>query len=159
MWIFHEVAFGMALIITVAFWALLSPSLSPLSINAHAINLVIMFLDLSMSNIPIRLLHFYHVSLAGVTYTIFTLILHGAGYESAVYPNLDWVGSPVAAAVLAIILIFIAAPIAHFICFGLYHLRLFIARKILGENAAPAIPLAGPNLPRGSGNDNKAFAP
>ena len=154
MWIFHETAFAIALFITVAYWALLDANTSPISINVHAINLVIMVVDLFLCDIPFRILHFFHVSLVGVAYTVFSLILHGAQYTSAIYPILNWVERVGFAVGLSLITIFIALPIVHLIGFGLYHLRSFIARQCVSKDTfTPAS-----NEHEKKGEENEAFS-
>jgi len=156
-WIFHEVAFSFALYITVAFWSFLDRNTSALSVNVHAMNLVIMVLDLFISNIPIRILHFYHASLGGVVYTIFSLILHWAGYTSdrPIYPILDWSGRTGLAIGLALITIIIALPIAHLIGFGLYNLRCYIAQQCL-SNRHPSTQESTTNYQR-RGEENQSY--
>ena len=146
-WIFHEVAFAIALFITVVFWSLLPPSINPISINSHVINTIIMLADLFVCAIPFRLLHFYHVALCALAYTVFSLILHGVGFESAIYSVLDWVGRPGFSIGLVLISIFVGSPLSHLIGFGLYHLRWFIARRCSRPSGKPL-----------RAEDNKAFS-
>ena len=137
-WIFHEVAFAMALFITILFWLILAPTYSieylsdPIrSINTHLINMIIMLVDLFLCDIPFRLLHFYHASIFGAVYGLFSLILHWAGYNSAIYPVLNWATGTGFAIGVVFGAVFVVAPLTHCIGFGLYHLRRFIAKKCL----------------------------
>ena len=96
-------------------------------------NSVTTLIDLLICKIPIRVLHFYHLCLFALVYTIFSLILHGAGYESRIYPVLDWVNSAGSSIGIALIMILVAAPIAHMLVFGIYKLRVFIASKCITQ--------------------------
>ena len=115
------------------YWTLLDPNLSSLSINTHLINSIITLIDLLICKIPIRILHFYHLCLCAVVYTIFSLILHGAGYESRIYPVLDWANRVEFSIGIVLIMILVAAPIAHMLVFGIYKLRVFIASKCITQ--------------------------
>ena len=148
------------MIITVAFYTLLRPNFTALSINTHAINLVIMILDLSISHIPIRLLHFYHVSFAGIVYTVFSLILHGTGYESSIYPNvLDWTNSSGFSIGMCFIIILVIAPVVQLIAYGLYQLRSFIGRKTCGSNHIAGTSSANDHQIELKGKENLGFTP
>ena len=78
---------------------------------------------------PDRFLHFIYTTIYGLLYTIFLLILHFSGFSSAVYPQLDFAGSPGTAAFWTVIAVIVLPLALHSIIFGLYHLRAFIARK------------------------------
>ena len=152
----------MALFVTILFWSLLAPadlnaSVELFSINAHLINLIIMLIDLFLCDIPFRLLHFYHVSISGAVYGLFSLILHWTGYNSAIYGVLDWASGTGLAIGLVLGSIFVAVPITHCIGFGLYHLRRFIAQKCLGNSNTSSSPNPTLNESRMAGNSNIAF--
>ena len=153
----------MALFITVLFWSLLAPanlnaSVQPISINSHLINLIIILVDLFVCDIPFRLLHFYHTSIGAVVYIVFSLILHGTGYTSAIYPVLDWANRTGLAIGLAFGTVFVAVPIAHSIGFGLYHLRWFIARKCCKNKNSFSLSTSTTNQFQMKGKDNTAFS-
>ena len=134
-WILFEVSFGGAIIITIAYWIFLGNNTSEFSINNHAINTVIMFIDFALNSIPIRLLHFYHLSIFGVVYTFFSLILHWTGYNSAIYPVLDWANRTGFALALTLIIIFVVSPMVHSAIYGLYKLKDLIYLKILSNQS------------------------
>ena len=137
-WILFEVSFGGAIIITVAYWSLLADNPNKFDINNHAINTVIMFIDFVFNKIPIRLLHFFLLSFLAVVYTVFSLILHWTGYNSAIYPVLDWTNRSGFALALTLIIIFVVSPIVHGAIYGLYKLKELIYIKVTpNQNEVP----------------------
>ena len=154
MWILHEVSFAWALFITIAYWALLDANTGPFSINRHAINLVIMIIDLFLCDIPFRIWHFYHGSFGAAVYTVFSLILHGAGYTSAIYSVLNWASRIGFTIGLVLLTILVFIPITHLIGFGFYHLRWYIARSCLENKERSNKP---DNAIASSGEVNNAF--
>ncbi|XP_076813642.1 protein rolling stone-like [Clavelina lepadiformis] len=148
-WILQSVSVNDAIIIDIAFWVGLKlvlfngSSQSALSINKHAINIVIMIIDIFLNDIPVRLLHFYHSSLFMLAYSVFSLIVHASGYTSAIYPVLDWQNNVGMAIGLCLGITFIASPVVHaLVFFTFYQLRLFIAQQtVLSTVVAPAVTL------------------
>ena len=130
MWVLYEVACGLAILITVSYWILLDVNLSAFSINNHLINSILMIIDLSINRISVKLFHFYHLMLFAVVFVSFSLILHGTGVTSAIYPVLDWSQNWKLALGLSLGFIFIVTPIVHFVVYILYSVKMFIVRKI-----------------------------
>jgi len=133
-WILHTVAFDIALAVTIVYWAFLASSKSVLTINKHALNVVVMFLDLFIINIPERFLHSVHSFTDAIIYTVFLLILHGSGAESKVYSVTDWADNPGLAAGLCVGAAF-AAILIRCVAYGLYKLREYIASKTMSANS------------------------
>jgi len=160
-WILHTVAFDIALAVTVLYWALLaSPSKteSAVSINNHALNFVVMFLDLFIINIPERFLHSVHSFTYAIIYTVFLLILHGSGAESSVYSVTDWADNPGLAAGLCVGAAF-ATILIRCVAYGLYKLREFIASKTMSANSVADDVIQTITIKSTSdvGNDNLAY--
>lgn len=156
-WVVFSAIFSIEILVTIVYWSFLShiaTSSPAANIHQHVMNTVLMLIDLFVNAVPIRLLHVIYAMMYGVTYTLFTLILHGAGVMSVYYPGLlDWRSSPGASAGLCIGLVVAAIPITHSVVFGLYHLRMYIARLL--TNPKPA---AGANdLTGGGGETNQAY--
>lgn len=126
--------FSIEILVTIVYWSFLSNrgATSPAAnVHQHLMNTILMIIDLFINAIPIRLLHAIYAMLYGVTYTLFTLILHGAGVMSVYYPGLfDWRALPGASTGLCLGLIFAGVPIMHSVVFGLYHLRMYLARLL-----------------------------
>ncbi|XP_078487924.1 protein rolling stone-like [Ciona intestinalis] len=134
-WILINVAFSAALVTDLLYWALLSSGTNssrlaePFNVHSHAINLLLLIIDIFVTSYPIRLLHFIYPVGYGLVYTSFSLILHGSGFTSAIYSLLNWATSPGIAAAACFGVSFVAMPLSHLLLWGLYHLRTFIARK------------------------------
>lgn len=145
-WLVHTTALDGSIIITITYYALLTPVFSSTSINNHLINTVIMLIDLFVIAVPVRLYHFVYMSLYALTYTIFSLILFGTGYNTAIYGPLDWEMGPGLAAGLAIGLILLGSLIAHTIMYGLYRLRVLLASKCATQSVDHAQPSGVQNV-------------
>lgn len=133
-WVVFNAVMTINIVVTVLFWALLSgfPVKSQVAnIHQHVMNTVLMVTELFVVAFPMRVLHFIYPMMFGLTYMLFTLILHAAAVMSRYYQGfLDWQSVPGLSAGIALGSIFVACPIGHAIAFGLYHLRSFIARKV-----------------------------
>ena len=116
------------------FWSFIRQELvaKAVVVHQHAINSVLALIDLFMSRIPIRLLHFIYVSIFGLLYVITTLILHGVGEKSNFYEGvLDWASYPGSSAGLCIAMIIIGSPLFHSVAFLFYNVRQYLSRKLL----------------------------
>ena len=124
----------------IAFWGIIAPFISanfasnlanPINIQEHAINYILLLIDLFVNNIPLRLMHFVYPIGYGLVYTLFTVMLWAAGVTPSVYGVLtDWGNYPGIAALVTLILSFIVSPLFHVLWhFWLYHLRAGIAKR------------------------------
>ncbi|CAK8681548.1 unnamed protein product [Clavelina lepadiformis] len=160
-WLVFEAVISGALITDILFWGLLSSRLSSqalahqFNIHEHVVAYLLLLIDLFINKIPLRFLHFPYTAGYGLTYAIFTLILHGAGVRSAVYPPLDWANSPGIAVLYSLVASLIAMPVAHILHWGFYHLRAFIARSCDVEDS-PLEDRSVENIEMG-GETNNAF--
>nr|XP_039267755.1 protein rolling stone-like [Styela clava] len=133
-WATRSVSTTVAYVVTILFWALVKTTAkasTAVNIHRHALNAVFVTVDLFVSRVPVRLLHFVYPMLIGITYVLFTYIIHAADVMSSFYRNaLDWEKVPVTSIVLCILAVLVAVPLLHSLTFGMYHLRAFIARRI-----------------------------
>ena len=136
-WILYTTALTGVLATDIAFWALLSRNSSasflssPFNIHEHAIDYVLLLIDLFVNKIPLRLLHFVYPIGYGLVYTIFTVILWAADYRDAVYDVvLDWERFPGNATLITMLFSFIALPLIHV----LWHFWLFKLRSLIAES-------------------------
>ena len=135
----YTTAVSAALGTDLLYWALLSSYqplhviANPFNIHSHAINYVLLLIDLFLNDIPIRFLHFIYPVGYGVVYVIFTVILWASDFVSAVYPVLNWEQNPSIAAMWSLITVLVLFPVLHAFHFGLYHLRAWIARCCLHQ--------------------------
>ena len=123
-WVLYNVAFSIGLFITIAFWALLGDNAGVYNVLFHAINSVVIVIDVVVSGLPYRLLHVVYPSAFAFAYMLFTVIYWAAGgtdyYNNPwIYPVLDYGGNPALAAGIAAGSVLVAVPLCHVILFGL----------------------------------------
>ena len=145
-WVMFTTAITGVLGTDLAFWIFLSGNLSPeilrnpFNLQEHLINYILLFIDLFINDIPIRLLHCIYPMGYAIVYILFTVILWASNFTSAVYPTLNWEINPLSSTLLSLGVIFIAVPLLHVFHFGLYHLRSWLARHLLDRSTtAPTI--------------------
>ena len=102
-----------------------------LDINLHGVNSLIILMEMTISAIPVRLLHFIYPLLYGVVYVLFSLAYWGYDKENNVlYPViLDWNHPGITCAVV-VVLVFVATPLFQLIWYGVYRLRLLVFSRI-----------------------------
>uniref|UniRef100_T1IT61 Uncharacterized protein n=1 Tax=Strigamia maritima TaxID=126957 RepID=T1IT61_STRMM len=92
-WVFTNLSTSTSILITAVYWIFLYPdgtsTLDYGNIQIHAINSVVIVLDLIIISIPFRLFHFYQPLLFGLSYLIFNLIYWIITNE-VIYSILDW---------------------------------------------------------------------
>lgn len=133
-WIFYCIATAASVLVTVMFFAALWPQMDHAggidmeNLQLHGINSVIVFVDLLLNAIPVRLLHGIYVVIYGVIYVIFTAIFYGAGNHAAIYPGvLDWgmpgrtIGIVLGVAILGVTIIQFLLFCVHKIKLKIYH--------------------------------------
>jgi len=136
-WLFFTTSITAALTTDLAYWILLSRRFPasvlrhPINIHEHAINYLLLLIDLFVSDIPMRLLHFAYPLLYGLIYTIFTVILWVSGVTDAVYTVLNWETNPSLAVLITMLASLVAMPLLHMLHFCLYKLRSKIASGCL----------------------------
>ena len=137
-WVLQNVAFCIALIVTVLYWSLVyNPDYGipvEVDVNMHTLNSVFAIVDLFLGATPIRLLHFYQPVAMGTVYIIFSVIYWkaggtGFGNNTFIYPILDYGHHPGQAAIVIVLTGLLVIPFTHSIIFGFYKLRKFLAGR------------------------------
>lgn len=140
MWIIYEIGASVALLITLLYWSLLSGGnltgvYLGLDISTHALNTILLLIEIVMTSMPIRVLHLIYPMIFACIYMIFTVIYWAAGGTDAidnkryVYPMLDYSNKPGLAAGLFLGVTLVGMPLAHLVFYGLYRLREFVVMK------------------------------
>lgn len=103
------------------------------SLNNHFLNSVVILLDLCISALPVRLLHFVYATVFYTLYYLFTLIFWSFDHTGNVlYDSIDW--DKPGDVMLKWFLTGLVLPLAlQIILFLMYRLRLFIFTKIYGD--------------------------
>ena len=140
-WVLWILAANAAFVVTPSYWALIfKPPTDFMDIAVHALNSVVVLLELFTDTIPVRVLHILYVMMLAVAYALFTVIYWAAGGLNSngdpfIYEVLDYENGDVAKATgILLAIVFIVSPIMQMILFGLYRLRCFIRSK--KENVA-----------------------
>ena len=139
-WLIYNVVAVFAFLVTIIYFAALYPMIarqykvnfgpSIIDINLHAINSVIMFLEILVNGIPIRILHVLYPLIYGAVYVIFSAIYWSVDHRNVLYPGvLDW-NKPGTTIVIMLILAFVVIPLFQLLLFLAYKLKVFIYGKI-----------------------------
>jgi len=87
-------------------------------LDFHGINLLLILIDLSISRIPVRLLHFFHPLIFSIVYIVFNYAFETLTGEN-VYASIDWQLAPlrsigIAAMVVCLVLLaYVALFLLH----------------------------------------------
>ncbi|XP_078656714.1 protein rolling stone-like [Branchiostoma floridae x Branchiostoma belcheri] len=143
-WVLYNVAFSTGLYITIAFWALLADDEGAYSILFHAINTVVIVIEVLVSGLPYRLLHLVYPSSFGFAYMLFTVIYWAGGGTDFfgrpwIYPVIDYGGNPGLAAGVAAGSVLVAIPLCHVILFGLALAREMLSGLVKGRMRSASI--------------------
>ena len=136
-WFICNIAFCAAIIVTVAYWLFQAKNVAFLDVVTHAFNTVFVLIELFLSRVPIRLLHFVYTMMYLTLYVIFSVIYWQAGgYNTRgkpyIYKILDYENKNagvITALVLALVVI--APPLVQLAMLGLHKLRY----RCFGHNA------------------------
>ncbi|XP_064609916.1 protein rolling stone-like [Liolophura sinensis] len=146
-WILYNVSTTASLLVTIAFWIAIyhGEPIQFVNFNVHAINSVIVLLDLAITAHPVRLYHVYQPVLYVLVYGLFYIIYWAAGGVDPhgnhyIYKVLDWGRNPGSAAGLSFGLVCLAVPLIHLFVFGLYKLRLYIHQRVYRPSTHTILP-------------------
>jgi len=160
-WVINIIATPVAFTISIIYWSLIygaeGAPLTGLNVMVHAMNSILMFIDLWIISHPVHILHFIYPLLLSLTYTIFTIIYFIAGGTTKtgsryIYPILKWdqpgktTGICLGVMVLMIFL--------HILTFFIYKIRM----KLYEIRYLPSIDPPVPEKEQPVGYVNKAMA-
>lgn len=140
-WFLFNIASSAAILVTVVYFSALFPqrdlhSLSAEDANLHMMNTVLIILELCISAIPVRLLHFIYMWLYGAIYIAFTAIYWAFDHSVVLYPKvLDW-NHPGQTALIVFGLAVVGVPILQLVIFVAYRFRLFIYDRMCESHGA-----------------------
>lgn len=134
LWVIHSIAANMSITVTFLYWFLFGSFDEPTGVgfafdlSIHTLNCLFMLLDLALSSIPIRFLHFVYPMVFGVCYGISTVI-YWAVERRTLYGLLDYGNAPGLAIGLLVGVLFVLVPLIQLLMFGLYRLRLLVVKN------------------------------
>ncbi len=102
-----------------------------INFNTHAINSIYTVINLFITRIPIRVLHFYQTIIYAIIYVIFSVIYDVTGGtdpegERYIYKLLDWTSDLEKAALYSGMIGLVGMPVMWIIVHVIYKLRLFL---------------------------------
>ncbi|XP_041349772.1 protein rolling stone-like isoform X2 [Gigantopelta aegis] len=117
-WVLYNISTPAAFFATIIFWSVVhthsSHSFLYLSLLSHGLNAIYALLNLIITAIPSRILHFYQPLGYALLYVIFTAIYQLSGgtnyqYQSAIYPVFDWYRPGMTLGFLAAVVVLVVA--------------------------------------------------
>ncbi|XP_078270812.1 protein rolling stone [Rhinoraja longicauda] len=141
-WVLQNLTCVTSLYVTVAFWSLdYTPGrVAPngVNINMHAVNSVLVLLELGMTAAPTHLAHFTGVLLYSVAFILFTLVYWAMGGtnlkgQTFIYKSLDYSNDPGVAAGTIIGTLCLAMPLLQFLVWNLHVLKRHVYFRMGGE--------------------------
>lgn len=139
-WLLFTISSGLAVGITILYWAFIHTSeMDHWDIALHLLNGVAAFLEVWITRIPVRIYHATYIVTVSAFYVLFTAVYYGSGgtngvnNASYIYTPLDYESAPASAAVFAISTVLIFCPTVHLFIYANYLLRecmlRFVAKK------------------------------
>ncbi|CAH1784263.1 unnamed protein product [Owenia fusiformis] len=139
-WLIYTIIANFAIIVTLSYFIFLWPLVSKYNnldvptigdLNLHGINSVVIFLEICINGIPVRLLHIIYPTIYGLTYIIFSAIYWSFDpVHNVLYPKiLDW-NHPGTTLMFLALLAFVVIPVIQLVLFGLFKLKVFISNKL-----------------------------
>ncbi|XP_055503995.1 protein rolling stone [Leucoraja erinacea] len=131
-WALQNLTCVISLYVTIAFWSLnYTPGKTGpdgVNINMHAMNSVLVLLELGMTAAPIHLAHFTGVLLYSMSYILFTLVYWAMGGtnikgQTFIYRSLDYSGNPGVTAGTIVGTICLIMPLLQFLVWNLHILK------------------------------------
>jgi len=135
-WVSFTIASVNSLVVTITYWSAVYPGVKVdgLIVNEYILATVFMLIEVTFSNIPIRLLHFIYSHVFGSIYVLFTVIYWAAGGEDKVgnhyiYKSLNYEDYPGAAIFTVFFVLIIMQFMLHVFLFILFRFRAWLVSK------------------------------
>lgn len=140
-WVLQTIGFTTAPVVTSIYWVVIYSGIDVDldNVNKHIINSVYVFVDVFVTGIPVRLVHFLYSLAFGTVYIVFTLVYWAAGGRNVhgdpfIYSILDYSNDPSTAVTwLLVVYVFLAA--VHCATYALYRLRVLLVRRCRRDNS------------------------
>ncbi|GAB1602801.1 uncharacterized protein LOC115226873 [Argonauta hians] len=137
-WMFYNVSFVSAIVVTLVFFGAVYPNLSPEdkksdlgisfeNLSIHGLNTLLMLMEVALSSFPVRLVHALYPMLYGLLYMVFNISYWSYDPKrNVIYEGmLDW-NHPLKCLILVTLLVFVVTPILQTIHFFFYKVRSLI---------------------------------
>ena len=144
-WVLSTVGNQAAVCVVILYWALLfrGGTVTLYDGHFHLGNGLIGLVDVFISGLPVRILHFYMIQSYAATYSVFTGIYYVAGGTgnngtSYIYGPLNYEENP-GFAVGLVIGILVVIPLIHLAFFGVYICRFWLVYLLYGFRRQPRL--------------------
>ena len=108
-----------------------SVSLLLMTVHVHVSCSVMVFIELLVTKIPVRVLHFYPVTAYCLLYICFTYIFYQSGGRAGIYEILNWKNDPKLAVITSFLGCFVFVPLLHFlITYAIFRLRVYLGKLL-----------------------------
>ncbi|CAI9723492.1 Hypothetical predicted protein [Octopus vulgaris] len=134
-WMFYNVSFVSAIVVTLVFFGAVYPNLSPEDkksslgisfedLSIHGLNTLLVLMEVALSSFPVRLVHALYPMLYGLLYMVFNISYWSYDPKrNVIYEGmLDW-NHPLKCLILVVLLVFVVTPILQITHFLFYKLR------------------------------------
>lgn len=136
-WVVHNIAANIAPLVTLIYWAFVyvpGQYADGSNINAHAINSVLIAIDVLLSSTPFRVFHLVYPVLYSLIYSLFTVIYWAAGGtneegQSYIYAIMNYEKNAGLAVLMAVMFVLLAVPLSQFLLYGLFRFRMWLVEK------------------------------
>ena len=143
-WVLFTISTQAAVSVVLLYWTVLYRTGGDVSVydgHYHLGNGIVGIVDLCVSGLPVRLLHFYMIEIYAAGYMSFTGIYYGAGgtgYNgtSYIYPPLNYAENP-GYAVGLFVGVLIVLPFLHLLFYALYVARFWLVYLLYGRPRQP----------------------
>ena len=129
-WLLFTIGTEAAIAVSILYWALLyrGGTIGHVNIATHTLNGIIALVDIGITGVPVRILHFVYPVIFCSSYSVFTGVYYGAGgtnvfNQTYIYPVLDYESSPGLASGVIVGVSLVFCPLIHLIVWGLYLAR------------------------------------
>ena len=143
---FHWATFAlfaeMAPAIVILFWTAVYTNgpVDGINANTHAVNGIVLILDVLFFGIPVALVQMIYPMLFGIAYGTFTGIFWTANgtnpvnEERYIYPVLDYGLQPTTATIVVVLVALLFIPLVHIVLFAIYLARFWLVYVIYSHN-------------------------
>jgi len=144
-WVLQTIGFTTAPVVSSIYWIVIYSGIFVDfdNVNKHIINSVYVFVDVFITGIPVRLLHFLYSLAFGTVYIVFTLVYWAADGRNVhgdpfIYSILDYSNDP-STAVTWLVVVYVFLVVCHCATYALYRLRVLLVRQCRRHNSTAYI--------------------
>ncbi len=128
--------------IVVLFWTAvyIGGPVDGVSANTHAVNGIILILDVFFFGVPVALLHVIYPMIFGAVYASFSGIYwaangtNPANEERYIYPVLDYAARPTTGTLIVVMVVLLFLPFVHLALYALHLVRFWLVYAIYGHS-------------------------